>query len=123
MRSNLDDRGRSLLGYSADLVEWSADKNLAIAGDVASFIVAQMRLPTEVRNLGEYRAGLRRSVSSFSEALFDHGKDYAVKITGLPREFWHAVNSEPRSTRRKTAKPAVATKKAAVKKFTAHQAA
>ena len=56
IRSHLNERGKSFVSYGADLVEWSAEKNLAVAGDIASFAVAQIRLPIEVQDFAEYRA-------------------------------------------------------------------
>lgn len=118
VRSGLDQRGRSLVGYSADLVEWSAEKNLAVAGDIASFVVAQMRLPIEARSFAEYRTGMRQSVSGLGETLFEHAKDVASKTAGVPRELWQAVNRAPRRAARKPSAQTVATKKAAARKHT-----
>ena len=126
IRSGLRQRGKSLVGFSADLVEWSAEKNLAIAGDVASFVVAQMRLSVEARDLSEYRSGMSQSVFGLGETLLEHGQDYAAKITGLPKELWRVVRTEPRRARqahRKPASPVAAKKKAAAKTRAASHAA
>lgn len=134
IRSQLNRRGRSFISYGADLVEWSAEKNLAVAADIASFTVAQMRLTIEAQDFAEYRAEVQQSVSGFGEMLKEHGQDYADKLRGLPAEFNEVVNAETRMTSRTTIaekKPApkkvtikkVATKKAAAKRAAPKKAA
>ena len=112
IRSDLNKRGRSVVNYSADLVEWSAEKGLAVVGDVASFAVAQIRLPLDVDDLAEYRESVKESVSEFGETLKDHGQDYVTKIKGLPEDIRKAVNPKAKKSASKTA----AKKKAARKK-------
>lgn len=119
VRSQLNQRGKSVVSYSADLVEWSAEKNLAVAGDIASFAVAQIRLPIEVQDFAEYRAEVQESVSGFGETLKEHGQDYVAKIKGLPADFRKVVNPKTRKTSRKTS----AKKKAAAKKTVTKKAA
>jgi len=128
IRSQLNQRGKSVVSYGADLVEWSAEKNLAIAGDIASFAVAHIRLPIEVQDFTEYRAEVQQSVSDFGETLKEHGQDYAAKLTGLPGDFRKAVNpktkkSSRRITAKKKAPKKVAAKKAAAKKTATKKAA
>jgi hypothetical protein len=123
IRSQLNQRGKSVVSYGADLVEWSAEKNLAVAGDIASFAVAQIRLPIEVQNFTEYRAEVQQSVSGLSETLKEHGQDYVAKLTGLPGDFREAVNPKTRKSSRKTAAKKKAPKKAAAKKSVAKKAA
>jgi hypothetical protein len=69
VRSQLNQRGKSVVSYGADLLEWSAEKNLAVAGDIASFAVAQIRLSVEAQDFAEYRAELQESFSGFGETL------------------------------------------------------
>ena len=119
IRSQLNQRGRSVVGYGADLVEWSAEKNLAVAGDIASFAVAQIRLPIEVQDFAEYRAEVQESVSGLGETLKEHGQDYVAKIKGLPADFRKVVNPKTRNKARKSS----AKKKAAAKKTVTKKAA
>jgi len=123
IRSELNQRGRSVVSYSADLVEWSAEKNLAVAGDIASFAVAQIRLSIEVQDFAEYRAEMQQSVSDFGEMLREHGQDYVAKLRGLPGEFRKVVDPKPKPSLRKTAKKTAAAKKAAPKKAAPKKAA
>ena len=87
IRSELNQRGKSVVSYGADLVEWSAEKNLAVAADIASFTVAQIRLTVEAQDFAEYRAELRGSVSGFGETLKEHGQDFVAKIRDLPGDW------------------------------------
>jgi hypothetical protein len=119
IRSQLNHRGKSVVSYSADLVEWSGEKNLAVAGDIVSFAVAQIRLPIEAQDFAEYRAEVQEAVSGFGETLKEHGQDYVAKIRGLPADFRNVVNPEVKKTSRKTS----ATKKAAAKKTVTKKAA
>jgi len=123
IRSQLNQRGKSVVSYSADLVEWSAEKNLAVAGDIASFAVAQIRLPIEVQDIGEYRTEVQQSVSGFGETLKEHGQDYVAKIRGLPADFRKAVNPKTKKTSRKITAKEKAPKKAAAKKSVTKKAA
>ncbi len=116
IRSQLNQRGRSVVSYGADLVEWSAEKNLAVAGDIVSFAVAHIRLPVEVQDFAEYRAEVQESISSFSETLREHGQDYVAKLKGLPQDFREAVNPEAAKPARKTSAKKKAPRKAAAKK-------
>ena len=116
LRSQLNQRGKSVVSYSADLVEWSVEKNLAVAADIASFAVAQIRLPIEVQDFAEYRAELRGSISGFGETLQEHGQDYVAKLRGLPGEFFKAANPEAKESSPTTTIKKKATKKAATKK-------
>lgn len=129
IRSQLNQRGKSVVSYGADLVEWSAEKNLAVAGDIASFAVAQIRLPIHVQDFAEYRAELQQSVAGFGETLKEHGQDYVDKLRGIPGEFRTVVDPETRkaprkvNARKKAAPKQAAPKKAAPKKAAAKKAA
>lgn len=116
LRSQFNERGKSVVNYGADLVEWSAEKNLAVAGDIASFAVAQMRLTIEVEDFEEYRAEVQESLSVFGETLREHGQDYVAKFKRLPEEFRTVVNPETIQAPRKTSPKKKAPKKAAAKK-------
>lgn len=119
IRSQLNQRGRSVVGFGADLVEWSAEKNLAVAGDIASFTVAQMRLPIEVQDFAEYRAEVQGLISGFGETLKEHGQDYVVKLRDLPADFREVVDPVPSKPSRKTTAKKRVRKKAAAKKTAA----
>ena len=116
LRSQFNERGKSVVSYGADLVEWSAEKNLAVAGDIASFAVAQMRLPIEVKDFDEYRVEVQESLSVFSETLREHGQDYVAKFKRVPEEFREVVNTEATIPSRKTSVKKKAPKKTAAKK-------
>lgn len=129
IRTQFNRQGKSVVSYGADLVEWSAEKNLAVAGDIASFAVAQIRLTTEVQNFTEYRAELQQSIAGFGEVMKEHGQDYVAKLRDLPEEFREVVNPEPRTapskttTRKKAAAKKAVPKKAAAKKATPRKVA
>jgi hypothetical protein len=123
IRSQVNERGKSFVSYGADLVEWSAEKNLAVAGDIASFAVAQMRLPVEVQDFAEYRAEVQASISGFSETLREHGQDYVAKLKDLPEDFRKVVNPEATTPARKTRAKKSAPKKVAAKKKAPKKAA
>lgn len=124
IRSQLNQHGKSVVSYGADLMEWSAEKNLLVAGDIASFAVAQIRLTTEVQNFAEYRAEVQQSISGFGETLKEHGQDYVSKLRDVPGEFRAVVNPETRAPSRKpVAKKTAAPKKGAAKKAAPKRAA
>ena len=100
-------------------MEWSAEKNLAVAADIASFAVAQIRLTVEVEDFAEYRAEVRGSIAGLGETLKEHGQDYVDKIRGLPGELRDVVNPETRTSSSKT----TTTKKSAAKKSATKKAA
>jgi hypothetical protein len=112
VRSQLNQRGKSVVSYGADLLEWSAEKNLAVAGDIASFAVAQIRLSVEAQDFAEYRAELQESFSGFGETLKEHGQDYVAKLRDVPGDFRKVVDPQISKSSRKTG----AKKKAAAKK-------
>ena len=119
IRSQLSRQGKSVVSYGADLVEWSAEKNLAVAGDIASFAVAQMRLTAEAEDFSEYRAEFQQSFAGFGEVLREHGQDYVAKLRDLPGEFREVVSPAPRkSTRKTTTRKKAAAKKAVPKRTT-----
>lgn len=111
-RSQLNQRGRSVVNYGADLVEWTAEKNLAIAADIASFAVAQIRLTVETRDIPEYLAEVRGSITGLGETLQEHGQDYIARVKELPGDFQAVVKPEIKTSSRKT----TVKKKAAAKK-------
>ena len=119
VRSQMKQRRKSVVSYGADLVEWSAEKNLAIAADLASFAVAQIRLTVEAQDLPEYVAEVRGSISGLGETLQEHGQDYVAKIRDLPEDFREVINPAIKTSSRK----ATVRKKAAAKKSVKKKAA
>ena len=79
-QTRVADQGKTVLGYTADLVEWSAKKNIDVAKDVAGFTVKQLRLPTKAKGFADYRESLMDAYGDFGGVLKSHGKDYAEKL-------------------------------------------
>jgi len=123
IRSQLNKRGKLVVGFGADLVEWSAEKNLAVAGDIASFAVAQIRLPVEVQDFSEYRTEVQELISGFGETLKEHGQDYVGKLKDLPGDFRESVEPKSSQSSRKTTTKKKARKKVAARKTAAKKAA
>lgn len=123
IRSQLNQRGKLVVGFGADLVEWSAEKNLAVAGDIASFAVAQMRLPIEVQDFSEYRTEVQELISGFGETLKEHGQDYVGKLRDLPGDFRDSVKPTTSPSSRKSTAKKKTRKKAAARKTAAKKAA
>jgi len=123
IRSQLNKRGKLVVGFGADLVEWSAEKNLAVAGDIASFAVAQIRLPVEVQDFSEYRTEVQELISGFGETLKEHGQDYVGKLKDLPGDFRESVEPKASQSSRKTTTKKKARKKVAARKTAAKKAA
>lgn len=86
LQARFADQGKSVFGYTVDWIEWSARKNLAIAGDLAEFTVSQLRLPVETDDFAGYRHELRDAYGEFGEVLKHHGDDYVARIKDVPAE-------------------------------------
>ena len=120
IRSTLNTRGKLLLGCYADILETVTKQNLAFASDVAGFAVAQVRLPTQAKGLGDYRSRNIEAVSVFGGTLKGHGRDLISVLRGVPAQFKDALSVEAAGVTRKTVKKAskktVAKKASTVKK-------
>ena len=105
--------GKQLLSHSADLIEWSANKNLAVAGDVAKFAVEQMRLPVQAESFAGFQKDVRNSYGKFGGDLKTHG--YRRCVARSPRSRPKFAKSCCRSKSRSKRRPRspAATKKAA----------
>jgi len=118
----VSEKGKSVLGYTADWVEWSARKNLEIADDLADFTVAQLRLPIEAQDFTDYRLGLRDTYSDLGDVLKQYGEDYVAKLKDIPndvREIFAPKKVAKKATAKsKAAKPKAAKPKAAKPKVT-----
>jgi len=124
-QSRVADQGKSILNYTADLVEWSARKNLAVASDFAGFTVEQLRLPVRAHDFADYRLGVKGAYSEFGEVLKRHGDDYVAKIKEVPAEVRDVLRPVKKAAKAATktaaAKPA-AKKASAARKATAKKA-
>jgi hypothetical protein len=124
------EQGKAVLGYTADIVEWSAKKNIDVAKDVAGFTVDQLRLPTKAKDFAHYRESMMDAYGEFGGVLKSHGKDYAEKIREVPAEVRDLFVPKKAKAKKVTAKKAPAkkaparkkAKKATAKKATAKKA-
>lgn len=108
----INDRSKSVFGYTVDWIEWSAKKNLAIAEDVAEFTVAQLRLPVEADGLADYRHSLRDAYGEFGGVLKHHGEDYVARLKGVPEEV-RGLFAPKKAVKKAAPKPKAAKPKAA----------
>lgn len=117
IRTTITGRSKAILNYTTDLVEWSANKNLAVAGDVVDFAVTQMRLPVEAEDFLGYRDTLKESYSDIGSVLNGHREDAVAKLRSLPAEVREIIAPAPKPAPvKKAAKPAAkATAKPAAK--------
>lgn len=105
---------RSAANYVTDLVEWSFQKNLEVAGDVAKFVVVNMRLSARAENAENYRSEIRGEYESFGDLLKDHYQDVVERVKTIPDEMREVV--EPKTTKPRAKKKASPkTKKTAAK--------
>lgn len=124
-QARINDRSKSVFGYTVDWIEWSAKKNLAIAEDVAEFTVSQLRLPVEADGIADYRHSLRDAYGEFGDVLKHHGEDYVARLKVMPAEVRgifapkKAVKKAaptPKAPKPKAAKAKVAKPKAAARR-------
>ena len=87
IQSRVTEQSRSVLGYAADLVEWSLNNNLKLAQQAADFAVAQFRVPVEAKDLSSYRADLTEVYGDFGQALRGYAEACVSRIQELPSEF------------------------------------
>lgn len=118
----VSEKGKSVLGYTADWVEWSARKNLEIADDLADFTVAQLRLPIEAQDFTDYRLGLRDTYSDLGDVLKQYGEDYVAKLKDIPNDV-REIFAPKKVAKKATAKPKAAKPKAAKPKAAKPKAA
>jgi len=120
IRNDVSVRGKSLLGTVADIIESITKQNLAFASDFAGFAVAQVRLPTQANDLGDYRDRSKDAYSKFGGKLKNHGKNLVAVLREVPGQVKDAL-SEDSAAKPKAAKKVVA-RKAPAKKATAKKA-
>ena len=123
-QARVAEQGKAVLGYTADIVEWSAKKNIDVAKDVAGFTVDQLRLPTKAKDFAHYRESLMGAYGDFGGVLKSHGKDYADRLREMPAEVRDLFMPKKEAAKKVTvgkapAKKAPARKKAKVARKTA----
>jgi len=122
IKNNVSVRGKSLLGTVADIIESITKRNMAFASDFAGFAVAQVRLPTQANDLGDYRDRSKAAYSKFGGKLKNHGKNLVAVLREVPGQVKDALSEDsaakPKATKKVVARKAPA-KKATAKKATA----
>ena len=86
IQSRVTGQSRSVLTYAADLMEWSLQRNLKLAQDVADFTVARFRVPAEATCLSTYGEGVAQAYSDLGQALQSHGEAYFSRLREIPSE-------------------------------------
>ena len=76
IRHEISSRGLSVLGCVADIMEAVNKKNLAVARDVTTFAVNQVRMPTKAKDFGDYRKRNRDAFRKLGNKLQGYGNDY-----------------------------------------------
>ena len=94
IRNDVSARGKSLLGTVADILESVTRQNLAFASDFAGFAVAQVRLPTQANDLGDYRDRSRDAFSAFGGTLKVHGQELIAVLRDVPAQIKSALTVE-----------------------------
>ncbi len=115
LQSRISDQGKTILSFTADIVEWTADKNLAVAGDIADFAVKQLRLPVKAKDFAGYRGKVRSSLSDFGTVMKSHGEDIIAKLREVPADVRDAFQAEEKPVRKPVVRKPAASK-AAVRK-------
>lgn len=124
-QARVNDRSKSVFGYTVDWIEWSAKKNLSIAEDVTQFAVSQLRLPAEAGDFADYRHSVRDAYGEFGGVLKHHGEDYVARLKDVPAEVRDLLAPrkpvkkaapKPKAAKPKAAKPKAAKPKAAASK-------
>ena len=118
-QTRVAEQGKAVLGYTADIVEWSAKKNIDVAKDVAGFTVDQLRLPTKAKDFAHYRESVMGAYGDFGGVLKSHGKDYADKLRERPTGVRDLFRPKKEAAKKGTVRKAPAKKKAKVARKTA----
>ena len=106
IKNDVSTRGKSLLGTVADILETITKQNLAFASDFAGFAVAQVRLPTEASDFGDYRNRSKDAYSAFGGTLKAHGKDLIAVLREVPGQVKGALTVEEKAAKPKAVKKA-----------------
>ncbi len=101
IKNDIGTRGKSLLGTVADILETIIKQNLAFASDFAGFAVAQVRLPTESNDFGDYRSRSKDAYSAFGATLKAHGKDLIAVLREVPSQVKAALSVEEKAAKPK----------------------
>ena len=118
LQSRATEQSRSVLGYVADLMECGFRRNLKLAEAVASFSVAQVRVPVESRDLSSYREGLDEAQRSLREALRTYGEGALERMAQVPSEFVELFRTDAPVSEESSGKRTVKAEKAAAAKTT-----
>ena len=100
IKNDIGTRVKSLLGTVADILETITKQNLAFASDFAGFAVAQVRLPTESNDLGDYRSRSKDAYSAFGGTLKAHGKDLIAVLREVPSQVKAALTVEEKAAKK-----------------------
>ncbi len=120
IKNDVGTRGKSLLVTVADILESFNKQTLAFASDFSGFAVAQVRLPAQVSDFGDYRDRSKDAYSEFGATVKGHGQDLISALREVPGQIKTSLTVEE-----PVAKPAKApaAKKTTVKKAPAKTAA
>ena len=120
IKNDVGTRGKSLLVTVADILESFNKQTLAFASDFSGFAVAQVRLPAQVSDFGDYRDRSKDAYSEFGATIKGHGQDLISALREVPGQIKTSLTVEA-----PVAKPAKApaAKKTTVKKAPAKTAA
>ncbi|MCP5090022.1 MAG: hypothetical protein GY949_03765 [Gammaproteobacteria bacterium] len=117
IKNDVSTRSKSLLGVMADVMESVFEPTLALADDLAGFTTAQLRLPTQANDFGDYRSRSKDAYSKFGTTLKGHGTDLIDVVREVPGQIKDALTVEAKPARKAPArKKAAAKKKVAAKK-------
>ena len=104
IRNEVNTRGKSLLGTVADIIETLTKQNLAFASDFAGFAVAQVRLPTQAKDMGDYRDRSKDAYSKFGSTLKDHGQDLIAALREVPGQIKGSLTVAAKPAKKTAAK-------------------
>ena len=118
IKNDVGTRGKSLLVTVADILESFNKQTLAFASDFGGFAVAQVRLPAQVSDFGDYRDRSRDNYSEFGTTVKGHGLELFDALREVPGQIKTSLTVEA-----PVAKPAKApaAKKTSAAKPTVHK--
>ena len=118
IKNDVGTRGKSLLVTVADILESFNKQTLAFASDFSGFAVAQVRLPAQVSDFGDYRDRSKDAYSEFGATVKGHGQDLISALREVPGQIKTSLTVEE-----PVAKPAKApaVKKTSAAKTTVHK--
>jgi hypothetical protein len=87
IQNNITAKGKSVLGCVADIIETATQRNLALAGGVSKFAIAQVRLPVEAASFDDYRDGTGDAYSGLGLTVGTFGRELAANFREIPQQF------------------------------------